>query len=644
MIGKQEKELKLTQVTIQDSFWSYYRDLVKNVVIPWQEKILNDQIPNVEKSHAIENFRIAAKRSEGEFYGMVFQDSDLAKWLEAASYTLTGSGDPELEKRVDELAELIAAAQEEDGYLNTYFQLKEPDKKWENLLECHELYCAGHMIEAAVAHFESTGKKVLLSVAVKLADHIDRRFGKESGKERGIPGHEEIELALLRLFRVTNEKRYLKLAQYFIEERGKDPNFFEEEAAKRDWNHWPMKPEDREYCQNHMPVIRQESAVGHSVRAVYLYTAMADLAAETGNEELYQACVRLWRNIADKRMYVTGGIGSTVKGEAFTIDYDLPNDSAYTETCAAIGLIFFGRKMLQIHPKGEYADLCERALYNGVLSGMQHDGTRFFYVNPLEVVPEVSGKLFGFEHDLPSRPTWYACACCPPNVARLLSSLEKYAWGEKETTLFSHLFIGGTAKTDLGGGLIVQLRSNYPWEGELCYEILESKAKTEITLAVRIPGWCSKYSLMLNGSELQPETVKDGYLYLSKAWVKGDELKVSFELPVRRVYSNPRVRENIGCTALMRGPVVYCLEEADNGSELCALFLPKEAVITAEMQSGEEIGSYVGLSAKGQRLVKTESLYSDCSPEYEETEILAIPYFLWGNRTPGGMRVWIHEK
>jgi DUF1680 family protein len=426
-VNKCNYQIDFKQRRIQDEFWTPFQKLVKNVVVPYQQAVLEDKIEGVEKSGAIQNFRIAAGLAEGDFYGMVFQDSDVAKWLEAVAYSLELEPNTELEAYADEIIEIIGKAQQPDGYLNTYFTIKDPDRRWQNLQECHELYCAGHMIEAAVAYYEATGKKKFLTIVQRMADHICNRFGPD--KHRGIPGHQEIELALLKLYRATGEGRYRDLAGYFLDERGTEPNFFAEESEKRQWNHFGIDPEDRLYAQNHAPVREQNTAEGHSVRAMYMYTAMADYAAETGDAAMANACRALFNNVANKRMFITGGIGSTVEGEAFSIDYDLPNDITYNETCASVGLVFFTRKMLDLEPDANYADVMEKALYNGVLSGMQLDGKKFFYVNPLEVIPGVSGKLAGYKHVKPVRPGWYACACCPPNVARLPHITSKICLG-----------------------------------------------------------------------------------------------------------------------------------------------------------------------------------------------------------------------
>ena len=418
-------------------FIGKYQTIVADTVIPYQYSVLWDRAEGAEKSHVAQNFINAAKALNGEdigdgFYGMVFQDSDAYKWLEAAAYSLANKPDADLESRADGLIDLIAAAQDTDGYLNTAFTIKDREKRWTNLLEGHELYCSGHMIESACAYYEATGKRKLLDVAEKNAECIYARFVTEGNE--GVPGHPEIELALMKLYRLTRNRRFLKLSERFIDERGTDPGFYAREAEKRDWTVWNSNPWDNDYRQSGKPVREQSEATGHAVRAVYLYTGMADLAAETDDSGLYEACRRLWDNIVRKRMYITGGIGSTVIGEAFTVDYDLPPDTAYSETCAAIGLMFFAGRMLENEINGEYADVMELAFYNTVLAGMQLDGKRFFYVNPLEVDLGISGKAATHTHALPSRPGWYACACCPPNVARLIGSIGKYAYSESGDT------------------------------------------------------------------------------------------------------------------------------------------------------------------------------------------------------------------
>ncbi len=641
---KQTKAVDIKKFHINDNFWSSYRRLVRDEVIPYQHAMLEDQIPDADKSHAIENFRIAAGVAEGEFYGMVFQDSDLAKWLEACAYSLMNSPDDKQEATVDEIIGYIEKAQQEDGYVNTFFTLKEPDKRWTNLQEGHELYCAGHMMEAAVAYYEATGKDRLLKVMTRMADHIDRRFGRD--KMRGFPGHPEVELALMKLYRATGEERYLKLCEYFINERGTEPNYFLEEQQGRAWSVWNADARDANYTQNHAPVREQKDAVGHSVRAVYLYTGMADLAGEIGDEELKKACEALWNSITERRMYITGGIGSTAIGEAFTEDYDLPNDTVYAETCASIGLIFFAQRMLELTPKGEYADVMERALYNTVLAGMSQDGKRFFYVNPLEVTPGISGVAVTHRHVLPERPKWFGCACCPPNVARMISSLERYAWLENESTVFSNLFIGGEVDLTATKGCRIMTQTAYPYDGRVSYKVMTDGTEKAFTLAVRIPGWSelAKTRLTYHGETLElPSILKDGYAYINKSFRSGDEILLTLDMTPYHIYSNTKVHNNEGLTALQCGPLVYCIEGVDNAGDVHSLRLRKDGNIRA-VEDEALFSGVKKLITEGYRMKSEATLYTKMRPMADPVEITAVPYYLWGNRGLNQMRVWIPEE
>ena len=421
----------LKNVKVKDGFWSKYEEIAKNVIIPYQWDAINDLVPDTEPSHAIKNFKIAAGEMEGEFRGFVFQDTDVAKWLEAVSYRLTIEPDEKLEKTADEVIDLIGRAQREDGYLDTYYLIKEKGKEFTNLLDCHEMYCAGHMAEAAVAYFEATGKRKLLDIVCRFLDLIAQRVGKEEGKIHGYSGHPEIELALVRVYKATGDKKYLDFCKYLIDERGCEPNFFQQELESRNFiNMWGGKDKkaDTVYCQAHKPLREQKEAVGHSVRAGYLYTGAAHLALELGDKELFNACETLWDNATKKQMYVTGGFGSQVHGEAFSFDYQLPNDLSYTETCAAISFVFFAQKMLMSDVDSKYSDVLERILYNGSISGMALDGKHFFYTNPLETWDEQNKKVPAYRHNKVKRPGWFGCACCPPNLARMITSLGNYIY------------------------------------------------------------------------------------------------------------------------------------------------------------------------------------------------------------------------
>lgn len=621
---------------MSDGFIGRYQKLIKDTVIPYQYTVLSDKAEGAEKSHVIQNFVNAGRAIRGEdtgdgFYGMVFQDSDAAKWIEAAAYALHNFPDPELEKTVDDLIEIIAVAQDEDGYLDTYFTIKDKDKRWTDLLEAHELYCAGHMMEAACAYYEATGKRSLLDVMLKNADLLYKIFIEEG--HEGCPGHPEVELALMKMYRVSGNKKCLQLAEHFINTRGTDPDYFKRERSQRSWSVWGSNGEDKDYQQSGTPLRQAKRAVGHAVRAVYLYTGMADLASETGDTELYEACERLWESITQRQMYITGGIGSTVHGEAFSADHDLPSDTAYAETCASIGLIFFASRMLENQIKGEYADVMERAFYNTVLAGMQLDGKRFFYVNPLEVVPGISGVSPTHKHDLTQRPDWYACACCPPNAARLISSFGKYAYGESDDTAYCHLFAAGQVKFDNGMGLICE--TGYPYDFTVKY-----KVSGVGRLAVRIPHWSSVFTLDINGrpSSAAP---RDGYVYLSVS--EGDTVTLTLDDRPRVVYASPKVPRLSGCASICRGPLVYCFEGIDNGGDVLSLRLDTDRPICVHEYAPDLLGGTIRLSVQARRRQQTAELYSAEKPVYTPCEAIAVPYYTWGNRGENQMRVWIPD-
>ena len=616
-------------------FIGRYQKLVTETVIPWQEKILWDEAPDTEKSHAIANFINAGKALRGEdtgdgFYGMVFQDSDVAKWIESASYSLMNNPDPELEAELDKVIGYIAGAQDKDGYLNTYFTIKDQDKRWTNLHEAHELYVAGHMIEAACAHFEATGKRTLLDVMQKNTECIYDHFVTKNNP--GVPGHPEIELALMKLYRITDDKKALELCAHFLNKRGQDPELFIREADNRTWSVWGSNPRDEgdlEYRQCDKPLRELTQATGHAVRAVYLYAGMADYASETEDKELQGACGRLWKNIVERKMYVTGGIGSTVLGEAFTVDYDLPPDTAYAETCASVGLMFFASRMLENELKGEYADVMERAFYNTVLAGMQLDGKRFFYVNPLEVNPGISGVAVTHKHDLPVRPKWYQCACCPPNVARLIESFGKYAYGENESTSFCHMIASG--KVVFKNGMTLECETDYPHGMNVKYTV-----KGNGKLAVHIPGWSKDFSVAVNGGPVHPG-LDNGYIYIDISGSSVIEIKLD-DAP-HFVYASSRIPRAAGMVSLRRGPLVYCFEGVDNGSvktlRIDRDYAPVVSSYSAELQADT-------LSVKAVRENDSEELYSDVPPAVTPCEATAVPYYTWGNRGETEMRVWMN--
>lgn len=613
-------ELKNTSVT--DSFWKAKRELVRTEVIPYQYEALNDRIEGAEKSYCIENFVKASKvarqikegksvpvypadkwyyndenAEDGAFHGWVFQDSDVYKWLEAVAYSLESCPDPELEARADKLIDLICSAQLENGYLDTLYIINNRNEIFANLKDFHELYCFGHLAEAAVAYYNSTGKNKLLNAALRFADLICATFG--SDKIKGYPGHELAELALVKLYEVTGDKKYLDEAGFFIEERGKKPYYYDLVLGRE------TVEDNYHYNQAHMPPREQREAVGHAVRAVYLYSGMADVARLNGDEGLYSACRALADNIIDKKMYVTGGIGSTPDGEAFGAEYELPNDTAYCETCASIGLMFFARRMLEIQPDAKIAAAAERALYNTVLSGMAEDGKSFFYVNPLEVVPdEVRTDTKKF-HVKTVRQKWFGCACCPPNLARLLSSLGEYALTENDSAVYVHQYIGGSYKTK---NALLELDSDYAESGRVRLSINPKKA---FTLALRIPEQSEGFAV---SAEYKTE---NGYALISIT--EKCVIELGFNFRPRLVKSSDKVVANRGKAAVMRGPFVYCAESIDNGEKLDELSISEPPVFEYE----------------------NEKLTVDGYRKDKKIKIRLIPYYKWANRGENEMRVYL---
>lgn len=678
--------LSLRNVQITDTFWKKEMELVRTEVIPYQWAALNDQVEGAAPSFCMHNFKAAGKLNkekkelgtafeepvytfrgfealpedpkhlDDKFYGFVFQDSDFYKWIEAVGYSLTQHPDPQLEAIADGAIDIVCAAQQEDGYLDTYYILNGKDRIFTNLRDHHELYCLGHLLEGAVAYYQATGKDKLLKAASRYADYVADYFGPEEGKCKGYPGHEIAEMALVRLYETTQDSKYLDLAKYFIDERGKQPYYFDKEHPEE----VKKNPNGLRYAYNqaHLPVREQDEAVGHAVRAVYLYSGMADIARLTEDDTLFDACKRLWDNMVQKKLYITGGIGGTHMGEAFSFNYDLPNDTAYAETCASIGLVFFARRMLEIYPDVQYADVMEQALYNTVLAGMALDGKSFFYVNPLEVLPKACHKDERKFHVKPVRQKWFGCACCPPNLARTLSSVSSYAFTETEDTLFVHLYIGSELKKNVNGtDVSVHMTSEFPWNGKVTLQA--DSADTPFTLALRIPGWCTSYQVSLLGAAHNPisgseaitgldaseYTIKDGYLYITRKWKESETLTLDFPMEIQVWNANPNVREDIGRAAVTRGPITYCLEEADNGSDLHLLTLDWNA--PAQVRDftvcGESVKEILMQGFKEDKEKEApQRLYRPVqTAEKSPVTLRFIPYYTWANRGENEMSVWV---
>lgn len=618
--------------------------LVRETVLPLQWEALNDRIPGAERSGCVHNFQVAAGQKPGEFHGLFWQDSDLAKWIEAASYRLAAAPDAALEAELDALIATIARAQGPDGYLNTYFQLVEPQNRWANLRDCHELYVAGHFIEAGVAHFTATGKRSLLNVVCRLADLIDRTFGPGEGQIPGYCGHEEIELALVKLARATAEPRYLRLASYFIEQRGRSPNYFEAEAVRRQDPKlpWHMHHDGLATLQADRPVRELREPVGHAVRMMYLLAAMLDLAREQRDEALAAQARELWQAIVSRHLYVTGGVGTEPYGEKFCEPFDLPPDRAYAETCAAIGVMLCARRLLELELRGDYADVMERALYNNVLAGLALDGRTYFYVNPLEVVPAVAKRRYECHLVKTQRVPWFGCACCPPNVARTLASLGDYAFSRTADGLAVHLYVGGEVRFSAGDATAtLTVTTEYPWRERVELKVgLERPAG--FALRLRLPGWCRSPWLRLNGQPVAP-AMEAGYAVLTRTWAPGDQLTLDLPMPVERIRADARVAAAAGQVALQRGPVVYCVEEADNGPQLAALRLPAQSLLLARHDPAL-LGGCTVIEGPAERTLPGAALYRAEPAEIRGAMLRAIPYALWANRGEGEMRVWLRES
>ena len=616
------RPVPLTAVTLTDDFWAPRRRVNREVTLPSQYRLL-------EETGRIDNFRRAAGKVDIPFQGRYYNDSDVYKWLEAAAWTLATGADPSLAHKAGNVITEIADAQQPDGYLNTYFTHDRAAERWTNLRDMHELYCAGHLIQAAVAHHRATGDDRLLRVARRLADHICDRFGPgEEGKQAGTGGHPEIEMALVELARETGELRYRKQAQFFLDARGQ--GLIGSSAYHQD--HKPF----RERCSELVEGL--ERMVGHAVRAVYLNAGATDIYAETGEAALRDVLDRLWRNMTTRQMYVSGSIGSRYEGEAFGKDYELPNERAYAETCAAIGSVMWNWRMLQLSGDARYADVLETTLYNGVLPGLSLDGGSYFYQNPLA------------DDGRHRRQPWFGCACCPPNVARLLASLPSYFYSLSDGGLWVHLYAQGSARISLHDGQAIGLtqHTRYPWDGEVAIEV---EGEGTFSIWLRIPAWCEEgAALEINGQPFTGVLAPGSYAEVRRAWQPGDVVRLNLPMGVHRVECHPYVAENAGRVALTRGPILYCVEQADNpGLDPRDVLLSADADFAATFRPNL-LGGVVVLRGRAEVIPPGDAwanrLYRTAAPRLERpqsrsVEMSAIPYYAWANREPGPMQVWL---
>jgi DUF1680 family protein len=593
------------EVEIDDAFWRPRIDVNRRVTV-------DTCLRRCEETGRIANFARCGGLEPGEHQGLLFNDSDVYKVIEGAAYTLRTSPDPALEARLDALIEKIAAAQREDGYLNTYYTMVEPAQRWKNIAHGHELYCAGHLIEAAIAYEQATGKGKLLDVARRFADHIERTFGP--GRKLDPPGHPELELALVKLWRATGEARYLELAKFFVNQRGNP-------AGRERFG---------EYAQDHMPIREQREIVGHAVRAMYLYCAVADVAGITGDSGLWNALGAIWSDVVLTKMYVTGGIGSSASNEGITEPFDLPNESAYCETCAAIGMALWNQRMFLATGEARFADVVERELYNGFLSGVSAGGDLFFYSNPLA---SNGGR---------ERVPWFDCSCCPTNVVRFLPSVGERIYAHRDDELYVSLYVGSRATVELASGRVeIRQRTEYPWSGDVVLHVAPERPMT-FDLRLRVPEWCEgRFDVAAAGVDDPGRSeLVGGFLSIRREWREGDTVLVRLDMTPRRVHADPRVAANVGRVAVMRGPAVYCAEGVDNDGSVHDLVLPPDArLIDGASAAKDAPAGPVSVVAAGSRV--TQRRFERVATE--PTRVRLAPYFAWANRGAGEMAVWLAE-
>ncbi len=618
------KAVPFTNVPIVDDFWAPRIKTNTRVTIPYAFK-------RCDQTGRINNFAKAAGLMKGEFQGLCFNDSDLYKTIEAAAYSLKSGADAELEEYVDAIIEKIAAAQWEDGYLYTFYSVprKQPEKRWTRISGEHELYCAGHFFEAAAAYYQATGKRKILDVAIRFADYIDSVFGQD--KRHAAPGHEEIEIGLVKLYHVTGDEKYLKLAKFFLDERGRT-------CGRKIYG---------KYSQDHKPVTEQNQAVGHAVRACYLYSAMADVAALTGNKDYFNALDRIWENVVSKKLYIIGGIGTRRGGgfsESFGGNYELPNKTAYCETCAAIAYAMWNHRMFLLRQDAKYLDVLERSLYNNFLAGISISGDRFFYSNHM---------VSRGDHQ---RTPWFECACCPPNIARFMQSIPGYAYAYNDDCIYVNLFIAGSATIRMHNNTVrLKQQTHYPWDGNVKITV-EPEDSEEFAIYVRIPGWAQnrpvpsdlyryaksneqKVTLKVNDKPFE-FNVEKGFVRIKHKWEKADVIELNLPMPIRRVLCHEKVQSNRGRIALERGPLVYCAEGIDNDGQVLNFILSDDVPLKAEHRN-DILNGVTVISGKASRLHQDKNGKKTVSANQNFT---AIPYHAWDNRGKNQMTVWLAQS
>jgi len=624
-----------SQIKLEGQFWHERLDTVLESTVPSQHRKLGEygildslKLPNPPPP-------LRFPRHPNGFTVQVFWDSDVGKWIEAASYALAHRRDADIEAKIEAAITDLENAQAPDGYLNCWYLGREPEKRWTNLRDNHEMYNAGHLLEGAIAYFQATGRRRFLDVMERYLEHIYATFGTGTGQRRGYDGHEEIELALMKLYYLTRERKHLDFATYMINERGRQsPHYFDVEREVREGGDTAQRYVfgNYEYSQSHKPVREQDKVVGHAVRAMYLYTAMADLAAELGDAALKHACEVLWDDVIETKMYVTAGLGPSAHNEGFTHDFDLPNQTAYAETCASVALIFWAQRMLHLDLDGKYADVLELAMFNGALSGLSRDGKHYFYANPLE------------SDGTPTRWDWHTCPCCTMNVSRLVASVGSYFLSTAPDGVVFHLY-GGIASEVQVAGTNVSLRevSNYPWSGDIAIHV-DPEVPSTFDVKLRVPAWCKGARIEVNGEAVDLE-IERGYATVRRTWNKGDRIALTLPMHPERLFAHPGVIMDAGRVALKRGPLVYCLEEVDNpGGSVQRLKLPRNSELRTEVRS-DLFDGIVTIKCDATAIDETEfkPLYRTTPPKENQATLTAVPYFLWANRAQGSMVVWVPE-
>lgn len=617
--------VSFSQVTITDSFWKPTMDKVATTTL--QACVFQTEV----KTPRLKNFEKVARNKGEKHEGIFYDDSDVYKALEAIAYSLKNHPDADLEKKADEWIDKVAAAQLPDGYLGTWYTLGGLDKRWTDM-SMHEDYNGGHLLEAAVAYYNATGKRKLLDVAIKFANHFDANFGP--GKKHWVTGHQELELALVKLYKATNDKKYLNLAHWLLEERG------HKHAVGYTWTEW----KDTAYAQDAVPVRYQKEITGHAVRAMYMYTGAADVAALTGDAGYMTAMNNVWEDVVYRNMYLTGGIGSSGNNEGFSNDYDLPNEQAYCETCASVGMVFWNQRMNLLTGDSKFIDVLERSLYNGARDGLSLSGDRFFYGNPLASV----GKN--------ARREWFGTACCPANIARLVASLGDYIYGASDNGVWVNLFVASNTSVKIGKTDVpVAMETNYPWEGNVKLTV-QPKTKTKFAMHVRIPGWAqgqavpgdlyvfddkkpSAVTILLNGKAVEYKLEK-GYAVIEREWKNGDQIDMNIPMEVKRVTSRTELKQDEGRVALQRGPLVYCVEGADNNTKAWNLILPDNAIFVTSFQK-DLLGGVETIQFQAPTIQVSDDGQTVST---EVKTITAIPYYAWCNRGQNQMQVWLPRK